>query len=168
MNRPFFKYNPNVYSTEYVVKEKGICQCCGNEVDGYVGTMYSKENVECICLNCIASGKASEMFGGGFVQGAMPLNDEEKKKELFCRTPGYLSWQGEYWLTCCNDYCAFISEVGIEELNELSIADEVINEYETKTNCAIDRERLNKGDSLSGYLFKCLHCGKYHLWVDMD
>ncbi|MBR4777032.1 MAG: CbrC family protein [Lachnospiraceae bacterium] len=168
MKRPFFKYNPNVYSTEYVVKAKGKCQCCGGEVDEYVETMYCKENVECICLNCVASGEAAKKFDGSFVQGAMPLDDDEKKKELFCRTPGYLSWQGEYWLTCCNDYCAFIGEVGIEELNELGIADEVINEYETNNNCVLEREQLVKGGDICGYLFKCLHCEKYHLWVDMN
>lgn len=29
-------------------------------------------------------------------------------------------------------------------------------------------EYLVKDGSLCGYLFKCLHCGKYHLWVDAD
>lgn len=30
------------------------------------------------------------------------------------------------------------------------------------------REYLVKDGSLCGYLFRCLHCGKYHLWVDAD
>ena len=29
-------------------------------------------------------------------------------------------------------------------------------------------EYLVKDGSLCGYLFQCLHCGKYHLWVDAD
>lgn len=45
--------------------------------------------------------------------------------ELFHRTPGYISWQGEYWLACCDDYCAYIETVGTKELEEMGIANEV-------------------------------------------
>lgn len=30
------------------------------------------------------------------------------------------------------------------------------------------RECLGKDGSLCGYLFRCLHCGKYYLRVDAD
>lgn len=30
-----FKYHPNVYENEITTHEKGICQCCGKEVDEY-------------------------------------------------------------------------------------------------------------------------------------
>jgi uncharacterized protein CbrC (UPF0167 family) len=98
----------------------------------------------------------------------MCLNDEEKKEELFCRTPGYISWQGEYWLTCCDDYCAFVGNVGTSELERLGIADEIIDEYEKKGEYNNIRHTLSKDGAMCGYLFKCLHCGQYHLWVDAD
>ena len=59
--------------------------------------------------------------------------------------------------------------MGIEELEELGIRDQVIDEY-----CAIEPsypketvlEYLSKEGDLTGYLFRCLHCGKYRLYVD--
>jgi uncharacterized protein CbrC (UPF0167 family) len=30
------------------------------------------------------------------------------------------------------------------------------------------KEGLCGGSSMSGYLFQCLHCGKYHLHIDLD
>lgn len=163
-----FKYHPNLYNNDVLKRSIGVCDCCGQKVEEYVESMYCKEKVKCICLQCISSGKAAKKFDGTFVQDAMPLDDTEKKEELFCRTPGYISWQGEYWLTCCNDYCAFVDNVGTKELEEYGIADEVIKEYEGRNEYTDIREKLKKDGSLCGYLFRCLHCGKYHLWVDAD
>lgn len=87
---------------------------------------------------------------------------------MFKRTPGYASWQGEYWQACCNDYCAFIGDVGTEELERMGIADEVFAEYDARDEFDNAREYLEKSGSLAGYLFRCLHCGTYHLWVDAD
>ena len=44
------------------------------------------------------------------------------------------------------------------------------NKQEKYTNIEFEdvREYLVKDGSLCGYLFRCLHCGKYHLWVDAD
>lgn len=167
-NRVWFKYNPNVDDLGIVKHINRICNCCGKKVDEYIDSMYCKEKVDCICIKCIASGEAAKKFDGTFIQDAMPLDDKEKKEELFCRTPGYISWQGEYWLTCCNDYCAFIGNVGTKELEELGIEEEVIDEYEKTGHYRNIRSYLTKDGSLCGYLFKCLHCGKYHLWVDSD
>ena len=116
-----FKYHPNLYNNDVLKHSIGVCDCCGRKVEEYVESMYCKEKVKCICLQCISSGKAAKKFDGTFVQDAMPLDDTEKKEELFCRTPGYISWQGEYWLTCCNDYCAFVDNVGTKELEEYGI-----------------------------------------------
>jgi uncharacterized protein CbrC (UPF0167 family) len=30
------------------------------------------------------------------------------------------------------------------------------------------REYLERNGDVGGYLFRCLHCGKYRLWVDAD
>ncbi len=168
MGKVQFKYHPNVYDNDIIIKDKGVCECCGNEVDEYCNSMYCMEEVECICLECIANGEAAKKFDGEFVQDAEEVSDDTKREELFCRTPGYLSWQGEYWLACCDDYCAFIGDVGTKELEEMGIADEVFAEFEASGGFGWARENLCKAGSLAGYLFKCLHCGKFHLGVDAD
>ncbi len=165
---PQFKYHPNLYDSDYVIYGDGICQCCKKKVERYINTMYCMEDIDCICLDCVADGSAAERFNGTFVQGAMRVSDKKKRDELFKRTPGYCSWQGEYWLVCCDDYCAYIGDVGTKELEEMGIADEVFNEYEALNQYTDVREHLTAKGSMAGYLFKCLHCGKYHLWVDAD
>jgi uncharacterized protein CbrC (UPF0167 family) len=82
---------------------------------------------------------------------------------LFKRTPGLVNWRGEHWLAHCGDYCAFIAYVGAKELNEMGIAEEVLADYAETDGCEADfvREYLEKGGDVAGYLFRCLHCGKY-------
>ncbi|MEG0276317.1 MAG: CbrC family protein [Coprobacillus sp.] len=163
-----FKYHPHLLQDQILVKGKGICQCCGQEVNEYIPTMYCVEDIDCICLECVENGKAAEKFDGSFIQDAEKILSQDKRDELFKRTPGYVSWQGEYWLTCCDDYCAYIGSVGTKELEEMGIADEVFKEYDERDEYEDAREYLVKDGMMAGYLFQCLHCGKYHLWVDAD
>lgn len=165
-----FKYHPNFYSLGLLTEEAGVCDCCGKQVSEYYPRIYSAEEVECICLSCIASGKAAEKFDGSFIQDAEcdKVDGQEKIDELMLRTPGYESWQGEYWLACCGDFCAYLGDVGTKELEEMGIADEVFAEYDSLGEYPDARTYLVKKGSMSGYLFRCLHCGKYHLWVDAD
>lgn len=176
MEKIKFKYHPNVYDMDiFYHAEDGnfpICECCGKPTEYSYETMYSVEDVDCICPECIATGRAAEKFNGEFVQFAEDdkVNDEEKRDELYKRTPGYISWQGECWLACCNDYCEYIGGVGTEELEKMGIADEVFEDYFERngSDCDWVRDCLADGGSLSGYLFRCLHCKKYHLGVDAD
>lgn len=168
---PKFKYHPNLYKSDMVHFNRGKCECCGRDVTAFISDMYCVKNVSCLCLECVADGSASEKFDGSFIQDAeSEVSDPEKTDELFNRTPGYISWQGEYWLTCCDDYCAFIGDVGIKELEEMGIADEVIQDYCDKVGIEPDeiRDYLEPAGSCAGYLFQCLHCGKYRLWSDCD
>ena len=161
MKRIEFKYHPN--------HEEGVCNCCGRKVPEYIGMAYSAEDIDCICLSCIHDGSAAEKFGAEFVQFAEEVSDPEKRDELFKRTPGYMSWQGENWLACCDDYCAYLGTVGIKELEELGIKDEVLRDYAAQVpSYPIDvvEEYLYKDGDLCGYLFRCLHCGKYRIYVD--
>lgn len=167
-NLPVFKYHPNLYDSGEVTFQRGTCQCCGQEVEAYIQSMYCVEDVDCLCLDCVASGRAAEKFDGQFVQDAEPVSDPARRDELFCRTPGYISWQGEYWLACCDDYCAYLGDVGAEELEEMGIADQVFEDYDAQGGYEDARLYLEKGGSMAGYLFRCLHCGRYRLWVDAD
>lgn len=176
MKKISFKYHPNVWEQDVFShkesRDKEICNCCGQETEYFLENMYTSQEIDCICPNCIANGEAAKKFDVEFIQYAQceKVDDKEKIDELFKRTPGYISWQGEYWLACCNDFCAYFGEVGINELKEMGIAEEVIKEYEENNpddyyeDCM---EYLGNG-IMQGYLFKCLHCEKYHLWVDAD
>lgn len=130
--------------------------------------MYSRSEVTCICLTCVANGRAAQALAGHFSQGAeAQVPDPEREAELFYRTPGYNSWQEEYWLTCCEDYCAFLGDVGTKELEALGIADQVLADYMTLDNSYQNiRDDLVAKGWLAGYLFQCLHCHRYRLHVD--
>jgi uncharacterized protein CbrC (UPF0167 family) len=169
-NLPKFKYHPNVYDDSIITHGEGVCQCCGNKVNVYTEFIYSRhDDIRCICMNCIADGSAAKKFDGEFIQDVeQRVSDPTKTDELLHRTPGYSSWQGEYWLTCCDDYCEFLGSVGGKELDELGIPDNVIKEYADEWKTELDRYELEKYGSPSGYLFRCLHCGKYRLNVDFD
>ena len=168
---PKFEYHPNIYENDIVEFKKGKCNCCNKEVNVFVSSMYCNENVECICMNCIKDGLAAKKFNGTFIQYAENITDSNKREILLYKTPGYVSWQGEYWLSCCDDYCEYIGDVGIEELNNLNITDEVIDEFCEKFkifDSNMLKENLIAKGSVAGYLFKCKHCNKYHLYVDME
>ncbi|MDO4696769.1 MAG: CbrC family protein [Neisseria sp.] len=121
-----------------------------------------------ICPKCFAYGMAAEKFDADSIQDAEEIqNGAEKTKELFRRTPGFDSWQGEWWLAHCNDYCAFLGDTDNADLEKRGIVDEVYAEYAQQGRYDIELVRKYLGKNmLSGYLFKCLHCGKHRLHVD--
>lgn len=168
-----FKYHPNVYELDIFFKaEEGkfpVCECCGRETEYSYEMMYCVDSIDCLCPECIASGRAAEKFDGSFIQDAEDhkVNDVEKQQELYERTPGYHSWQGEEWLACCGDYCAFIGYTDMDKLNEMGIADEVLEKFDEDTREFIC-DALTENGPIYGYLFRCLHCGKYHLGTDAD
>ena len=169
MERIEFKYHPNLYRDEILLHGKGICNCCGKTVSEYIDQAYTSKDVDCICLSCIQDGSAAEKLDAEFVQYAEAVSDPEKHDELFKRTPGYMAWQGESWLACCDDFCAYLGPVGIRELEELGIQEEALKDYAAQVpSYPLDvvKENLCKDGDLTGYLFRCLHCGKYRLYVD--
>ncbi len=169
---PKFIYHPNPLKTGAFKDDMSIvCECCGKDTEVYYsGSIYCEQDISYLCPTCISSGKAAKKFDTTFVQDADKLstNDTKKNNELFRRTPGYESWQGEHWIVCCDDYCEFLGDVGTKELEEMGIADEVFEdyakraEYDDKMLC----EHLVKAGDIAGYLFRCLHCKKYHIYVD--
>lgn len=167
---PQFKYQPNLYLSDNVIFEPGVCQCCGKRVYAYIDRMYTRFDVNCVCLDCVASGRAASKFDGNFVSWADDQRvSPAKRDELYRRTPGYLSWQGEHWLSCCEDFCAFLGYVGKSDLEEMGIFDEVTTRHKDRIGGDYyNYEWLTPAGGMSGYLFQCLHCGKYHLHVDCD
>ena len=145
-NLPHFKYNTNAY----------------------IQNIYAIEDIDCICMNCVSSGKAAHKFNGTYIQDADWIDNPIATEELYKKTPGYISWQGENWAACCNDYCEYIGTVGTKELEELGIAEQLFDEDGSFDGYDNARQYLVKDGSFCGYLFQCFHCGKYHLRVDAD
>lgn len=167
VEQPTFKYHPNFYESEAYEPNEGVCNCCGKTVVGYYGTMYTSEDVDCLCLPCIASGLAAKKFDGIFIDYAPMISDPDKRDELHHRTPGYVSWQGERWKACCDDYCAFLGDTDSKQLEELGICDQVLEEYNEENDTEVEPEDLDPDEGyMNGYLFRCLHCKKYHLEAD--
>ena len=169
---PKFRYHPDPLETgSFIEGEAKICPCCGKESNTYyVKRPYAVDDLDYLCPVCISNGEAAKKYDADFIQDVDDdfVPDKEKRDELFYRTPGYLSWQGEYWLYCCNDYCAYLGSVGTKELKEMGIAEEVFEEYNKRKEFNDIEEYLEKDGSICGYLFRCLHCRKHHLWVDVD
>ena len=164
-----FRYHPNLYSDEILIHDRNVCSCCGKEVTEYIDQIYAAEEVECICLSCVSDGSAAAKYNGEFIQYAENVSDPAKRDELFHRTPGYMAWQGEYWLACCDDYCEYLGPVGIPELEEMGVKEEALRDYaaqEITYPMDVVEKYLRKDGDLTGYLFRCLHCGRYRLYVD--
>lgn len=172
---PNFRYHPYPFKTGvFKDDESVVCECCEQATGVYYrGSIYCTANVKYLCPHCIASGAAAAKFDASFIQDADPLpsgaaDAQGKTEELFKRTPGYFSWQGAHWLTCCDDYCEFLGDVDTKELQDLGALEEVFAEYAMRGEFAVEdvRDCLVAGGDTAGYLFRCLHCGKYKIYVD--
>ena len=171
---PFFRYHPDPLDTG-AFKESGegvVCDCCGKISHFFYTTpFYSVDDIEYLCPECIASGRASQKFDGDFQDEYSVedgVSDPEKMDELVHRTPGYCAWQQEYWRAHCSDCCAFLGYVGARDLRALGVLDEVLEDpMWDEEQKELIRESVN-GGHLQCYLFRCLHCGKHLVWMDCD
>ncbi len=116
-------------------------------------------------LECIASGEAAKKSDAQFVQDAeMGRADVAGSRKNDERTPGYLSHKAKHRLSSgCNDYCAYLGQSSRGTRGD-GHADEVLEEMDGHEYTDI-REYLYKDGDSAG-IFRCLHCGKYHIYVD--
>ena len=163
---PKFKYHPNLYELGILDRFHGTCECCGEEGDLFYQGLHCEEDVDYVCLDCVASGRAAEKFDGAFNYDHERVDNPEAVDELEHRTPGYLSWQDHIWPACCNDFCAYLGPVGTKELEELGIADDLFEKDGSFDGWEGARDNLEKDGWISGLLFRCLHCGGYRLIVE--
>ena len=50
----------------------------------------------------------------------------------------------------------------------MGIAKQVLADYEAREEYQEVEDYLVKDGPICGYLFRCLHCQKYQIWVDAD
>jgi uncharacterized protein len=170
---PQFRYHPNPIQTGVLSESGNVCRACGRARGViYTGPVYAEVELhDAVCPWCIADGSAAAKFNATFcddyslVQQGAPVAIIQ---EVTCRTPGYISWQSEYWPAHCNDACEChgdLQKKGLAEVDgeakawlckELQIETDnewrdLIHTYEPAGQPAI-------------YLFICRHCKakRYH------
>ncbi len=166
MNLPYFKYHPDSIATGSVVASDNICRCCRRATGFiYTGPVYAiAELDQAICPWCIASGKAAEKFNARFAD-SYPLSQKGIPRaiveEVTLRTPGYESWQQEFWLSHCGDACEFHGDASLNDVRNASqeTKEEWMKEYnlgEGEWN-EITTGYIPKGHNAI-YKFRCRHC----------
>lgn len=175
---PQFKYSPNAYEIGVFEQEEGTCSICNQERElRYTGSFYSVETPDYICPWCIEDGSAAQKYKGEFndfagIEGASldekALIPKELSLQASERTPSYISWQQEEWMSHCSEPCAFIGYADGETIKP--IIDELKPDIEERFGYDVDfvLENLTKDGSMVGYLFQCVNCGKHRLHIDFD
>jgi len=180
MTLPAFKYHPDPVATGSVKASDATCLCCGKK-RGYIyaAPVYSEEDLdEALCPWCIADGSAHERFECSFTDDDWASYTPSAKglprairEEVALRTPGFLGWQQEHWMACCNDAAAFVGRAGRAELESQwpdaipSLRDEVKMSPEDWAGYLAS---LDKDGSPTAYVFRCLHCGRHVGYSDCD
>ena len=172
---PKFRYFPDPLGAGSFEQSDQDCECCGlNRGLLFTGAIYSANEIESVCPWCIASGELERKFGA-------TLNDDHPLRvaglpdkiihEVTSRTPGYISWQQDEWLACCQDACEYHGEPSQEELDNLS--EEGIQSIAKETGFALEvvRNRILHPDQNQGmafYKFICRHCNKTMVNFDCE
>lgn len=163
---PTFRYHPDPLATGAIKQSVTVCACCGQSRGYiYVGPVYGVNDLsESICPWCIADGQAAEKFDASFAD-AYPLSQanvpEAVIAEVHLRTPGYVSWQQENWLSHCGDACEFHGDASVGDVASAS-ADTKAHwlaayKQDEKTWAWATTGYRPGGDSAL-YKFVCRHC----------
>jgi uncharacterized protein CbrC (UPF0167 family) len=173
---PSFRYHPDPIATGSIKPSSVACICCG-QARGYIyaASTYCRDSIrEQLCPWCIADGSASERYDAMFCDDH-PLTKAGLAADIIAevtrRTPGYVSWQGESWLSCCNDACEFHGDVSREELRSLSGAALdclIAGTGWTAAQCAKLAQHYQPGGSPAIYKFVCRHCKLPKYCYDCD
>lgn len=170
---PIFRYHPNPVATGSFKASDATCPCC-QRVRGceYVASVYCAGEAQGLCPWCIADGSAARKFDAMFSDD-YPLLEAGVTQEtvdiVTKRTPGYISWQQENWLSCCGDACAFHGDISREEL--LGLPETVLAKLNADHPLPEDHFReimdnYQPGGGPAIYKFVCLHCGQVRLDID--
>ncbi len=176
MSLPKFRYHPDPIATGSIEESDTTCLCC-EQARGYiyVCNTYSEEDIEeAICPWCIADGSAAEKFEATFTDPDPLLDEgvpEEVVDEVTQRTPGFISWQQDVWLSCCDDACEFHGDASRTQLAKLKgeALEEVLEQLSMSEEEWKDfLENYEPGGSPAMYHFICRHCRQPKYGVDSD
>jgi uncharacterized protein CbrC (UPF0167 family) len=181
MTLPAFTYHPDPLDTGSVIPSDAVCRSC-ERARGYIyaGTPYAEEELEnAICPWCIADGSAAGRFDAEFTDaagiggyGQWDAVSAAIIEEVSQRTPGFTGWQQEQWWTHCGDAGAFLGVAGRAEL-EARWPDAIAS---VRAEAGYEREEewreyfnaLDREGGPTAYIFRCLHCGEYGAYSDVD
>ena len=173
---PGFRYHPNPIATGNVEPSDTVCISCGqNRGYIYTGPVYAKGNLrESICPFCIADGSAAKKYNAIFSDDYPLIKvgiSEEIIDEVTKRTPGYISWQQEVWLTCCEDACEFHGDAPKSELRNLD--EETLERFLSEIEWSAEEWKefvphYEPGCNPAIYKFKCRHCKLTHYGMDFN
>jgi len=176
---PVFRYYPDPIGTgAFIADPDTPCLGC-NRIRGYVytGPVTTEKHFMLerhICPWCIADGTAAKRFGATFNDtGTADDIPDEARDEIEHRTPGYMAWQQERWLSCCRAGAAFLGLAVTAELErDFPKAIPVVKKYIREEYSFSPEEAeefysgLKKDDMPTAYVFRCLKCNKFQAYVD--
>lgn len=175
------------------------CDECGTQLMEKTASKTSSDEYPVACYNCLRAGRASitkdtefgmityEHAQRGITHGvpglattmfeALPPNDEgwvcvkipnEYLNELVS-TPGYLSWQGDIWLFCCQAPMTFIGEWHQSDFRKHATDGDALRLAKSMVSVGEYRYWDDEfPDHLCFYVFRCKTCGSLKAHVDMD
>lgn len=170
---PTFRYHPDPVATGSILERPGkVCPACDRSTGwAYVTTPYSVGTHPDLCPWCIADGTAAVRFGASFIDvywldGQQPPAPLDRLDELAHRTPGFASWQQEEWQYCCGDACAFHGVATADDLAGLGERPAWLDD----AFIAAFRELEAAGEPPDPvpFAFRCLHCDRLHVWLDVS
>ena len=163
---PTFRYHPDPLATGSIVVSDVQCEACGKR-RGYVydGPVFAADEIDSLCPWCIADGTANSEFDAEFTD-VEPLPDgipSAVVEEICCRTPGFSGWQQERWLFHCQDGAEYLGRVGWEQIEGHDEAVALLLEDGWPADVL---PAITKDGDLTGYLFRCRHCGVLLAYAD--
>lgn len=173
---PTFRYHPDPVGTgSFVERADRTCPACGLATGwSYVTSPYGPGRHPDLCPWCIADGSAAQKLSASFIdvywlEGQDPPAPLDRLDELAHRTPGFASWQQEVWQYCCGDACAFHGVATADALG--SLAEEERPEWLDDAFLAALRDLEADGEEPADpvpFAFRCLHCGRLRVWLDVS
>lgn len=171
---PTFRYHPDPIGTGSIEPSEVVCVVC-SKARGFIYTaeVHSQAEIRSkVCPWCIADGSAHDRFDAEFADepyvGGRNWSSVPPAiaRIVVTRTPSFIPWQHVYWFACCNDAAAFLGRAGHAEIVaqfagvEASLRQEMdMDGPEYDADWTEYFATLNKDDSPTAYVFRCLHCG---------
>jgi len=176
-NLPLFHYHPDPIRSGSVIESQARCRSCGTGRGFiYTGPVYAEGELgDALCPWCIADGSAHEKFDATFVDSeAFAENVAETAIIVITeRTPGFSTWQQEKWPSCWSEPAAFLTPAGINEIREQHPRLEgdlmmfIVHQLGLSGGAARQTlEGLRRHQSPTAFVFKCLHCDSFPVYVD--